>query len=57
FEVEEDAETVEDAEAHAIAAALGAIATLAEAGGRDARPVVDDAFQLSVRCLARVGEY
>lgn len=57
FEVEEDAETVEDAEAHAIAAALGAVATLAEAGGQDARPVVDDAFQLSVRCLARVGEY
>ncbi|CAM9588135.1 unnamed protein product [Ectocarpus sp. 4 AP-2014] len=57
FEVEEDAETVEDAEAHAIAAALGAVATLAEAGGKDARPVVDDAFQLSVRCLARVGEY
>lgn len=57
FEVEEDAETVEDAEAHAIAAALGAVATLAEAGGKDARPVVDNAFQLSVRCLARVGEY
>ncbi|CAB1117939.1 unnamed protein product [Ectocarpus sp. CCAP 1310/34] len=57
FEAEEDAETVEDAEAHAIAAALGAVATLAEAGGKDARPVVDDAFQLSVRCLARVGEY
>ncbi|CAN0383916.1 unnamed protein product, partial [Hapterophycus canaliculatus] len=57
FEVEEDAETVEDAEARAIAAALGTVATLAEAGGKDARPVVDEAFRLSVRCLGRVGEF
>lgn len=57
FEVEEGAETVEDAETRAIAAALGAVATLAEAGGKDARPLVDDAFQLSVRCLGRVGEF
>ncbi len=57
FEVEEDAETVEDAEAHAIAAALGAVATLAEAGGKEVWPLVDDAFQLSVRCLGRVGEF
>lgn len=57
FEVEEDAETVEDAEARAIAAALGTVATLAEAGGKEARPVVDDAFRLSVRCLGRVGEF
>eukprot|EP00903_Cladosiphon_okamuranus_P010933 g10326.t1 len=57
FEVEEDTETVEDAETRAIAAALGTVATLAEAGGKDARPLVDDAFQLSVRCLGRVGEF
>lgn len=57
FEVEEDAETVEDAETRAIAAALGTVATLAEAGGKEAWPLVDDAFQLSVRCLGRVGEF
>lgn len=57
FEVEEGAETVEDAETRAVAAALGTVATLAEAGGKDARPLVDDAFQLSVRCLGRVGEF
>lgn len=57
FEVDEGAETVEDAEARAIAASLATVAVLAEAGGKDARPLVDDAFQLSVRCLGRVGEF
>eukprot|EP00752_Nemacystus_decipiens_P007872 g7033.t1 len=57
FEVDEGAETVEDAEARAVAAALGTVAALAEAGGKEARPLVDDAFQLSVRCLGRVGEF
>ena len=53
----EVAEDVKDEEAHAIAAALGTVAILAEAGGVSARSVIDDAFQLSVRCLGRVGEF
>lgn len=57
FEVQADAVTVEDAEARAIAAALGTVAVLAEAGGDSARPLIEDAFQLSVRCLGRVGEF
>lgn len=57
FEVVVDVEEVHDDEAHAIAAALGTVAVLAEAGGASARPVIDDAFQLSVRCLGRVGEF
>lgn len=57
FEVEEEATDVDDAEAGAIAAALGAVAVLAEAGGEGARPLVEDAFRLSVRCLGRLGEF
>ncbi|CAM9435411.1 unnamed protein product, partial [Pylaiella littoralis] len=57
FEVEAGAETVGDAEARTIAASLGAVAILAEAGGRDARALVDEAFGLAVRCLGRVGEF
>lgn len=57
FEVVADVEEVHDDEAHAIAAALGTVAVLAETGGASARPVIDDAFQLSVRCLGRVGEF
>lgn len=57
FEVEEEAEDVDDLEARAIAAALGAVVVLAEAGGESARPLIDDAFRLSVRCLGRLGEF
>lgn len=57
FEVVVDVEEVHDDEANAIAAALGTVAVLAEAGGASARPVIDEAFQLSVRCLGRVGEF
>lgn len=57
FEVVDDDAPVLDAEARAVGAALGTVAVLAEAGGRGASPLVDDAFQLSVRCLGRLGEY
>lgn len=59
FEIAEDKEEGEvgDAEAYAIAAALGAVAALAEVGGKNAHPTIDSAFRLSVRCLAGVGEF
>ena len=48
---------VDDARTCAIAAALGAVASLAEAVGEGERSMVDDAFHLSVRCLKTIGEF
>lgn len=48
---------VGDAEVHAIAAALGAVAALGKVGGKSTRRVIDDAFRVSVRCLTAIGEF
>lgn len=57
FEAAEDVVAADDDEAYAIAAALGAVAALAEVAATSERPLVDTAFQLAVRCLGRLGEF
>lgn len=57
FEVAVDEDIVDDDKVRAVASALGAFAELAKAVKNTTLPLVDDAFQVSVRCLRRLGEF
>lgn len=55
--IDDNTRRTEDAQALAIAAALGTVASLAVSGGEAAWSLVDEAFQVSVRVLGRIAEY